>query len=199
MVKADDQDSTRERIVKAAGELIVEAGWADVTTRQISERAGVNNALIHYYFGSKDDLLLEAARVAFASEVEGPFSTLTGAESVAEALHRFFSWLGTLESDSSSMIISMEAAHRAIRDERVADFLEGIWSQAFERLASLIAQGQASGELREDLDPLGVAIALGAMLDGLFLYRLVAPGFNIDGAVAVVDALIESLTKGRQP
>jgi AcrR family transcriptional regulator len=199
MVKPDDQDSTRERIVKAAGELIVEVGWADVTTRQISERAGVNNALIHYYFGSKDDLLLEAAATAFTSEAEGPFSMLVDAGSVTEALRGVFRWLGTIEVDSPMMIISMEAAHRATRDERVASFLEGIWSRYFEVFASVISHGQAVGELREDLNPRDVAVTLGALLDGLFLYRLVSPDFDIDGATVVVDALIESLTKGRQP
>jgi len=198
MVKPGDQDSSRDRLIRAAGELIIEVGWAGITTRLISERAGVNNALIHYYFGSKDDLLLEAAGAAFAAEAEGPFSAITEAESVREGLRGMFTWLRTIEADSPSMIISMEAAHRAIRDERVAEFLEGVWSQAFEMLASLIARGQSTGELRDDLDPLDTAVMLGALLDGLFLYRLVAPNLDIEGAGAVAAMFIDSLTKGQR-
>jgi len=195
MAKPGDQ-TTRDRLITAAGELIVEVGWAGITTRQISERAGVNNALVHYYFGSKDDLLLEAAGTAFAEEAEGPFAAVVDADSVAEALKGIFAWLTSMETHSPMMTISMEAAHRAIRDERVAQFLEGLWSGYFDMFVSLIERGQASGELRDDLDSFGVAVAFGAMLDGLFLYRLVSPGFDIGGAATVVAALIDSISKG---
>jgi len=184
--------------VHAASELIIEVGWANVTTRQISERAGVNNALVHYHFGSKEDLLLEAAAAAFAVETEGPFSELADAASVRDALQGMLLWLRTIETDSPGMIVSMEAAHQAIRDDRVSGFLQGIWSEAFEVLASLIAHGQSTGELREDLDPHDAAVTLGALVDGLFLYRLVAPSFDIDGVAAVATVFIDSLAKGRR-
>jgi AcrR family transcriptional regulator len=198
MVKPVDQPGSRERIVAAAGELIVEAGWGNVTTRSIAERAGVNNALIHYYFGSKDTLLLEAAAAAFAEESEGPFALLTGAETVGDALKSVFSWLASVDAHSPMMIISMEAAHQAIRDGRVAEFLAGVWSRYFEAFAQVIAEGQEKGEIREDVDAMGAATAFGALLDGLFLYRLVSTGVDIGKASAVVETLIDSLAKGRQ-
>ncbi len=50
-------DETRERILQAADQLFGEFGFDIATTRDIAERSGVNKALIHYHFGSKDDLL----------------------------------------------------------------------------------------------------------------------------------------------
>ncbi len=52
-----DADETREKILGAADALFGELGFDVTTTRDIAERSGVNKALIHYHFGTKDDLL----------------------------------------------------------------------------------------------------------------------------------------------
>lgn len=52
-----DPDQTRERILEAADQLFGELGFDVATTRDIALRSGVNKALIHYHFGTKDDLL----------------------------------------------------------------------------------------------------------------------------------------------
>lgn len=195
MVKPDDQ-STRDRILSAAGELIVEVGWANTTTRRIAERAEVNNALIHYYFGSKDALLVEAAAAAFAAEVEGPLAMLAESSSVTEAMKGAFDWVASVDVRSPVMVISMEAAREATRDARVAELLERVWEGFFQAIAAFIAQAQDRGEIRSDVDPMGVATVFGAMLDGLFLYRLVAPHFDIDAASVAATTLMNSLTKG---
>ncbi|MCS7082827.1 MAG: TetR family transcriptional regulator [Bacteroidetes bacterium] len=49
--------ATRERLLKAAEELFGEYGFDATSVRAIGERAGVNPALVHYYFGSKVNLL----------------------------------------------------------------------------------------------------------------------------------------------
>ena len=45
-----------ERILQAADELFGSAGFDATTTREIAERSGVNKALIHYHFKSKEAL-----------------------------------------------------------------------------------------------------------------------------------------------
>lgn len=52
-----DASETRQRILEAADGLFGELGFDVTTTRDIAERSGVNKALIHYHFGTKDDLL----------------------------------------------------------------------------------------------------------------------------------------------
>jgi AcrR family transcriptional regulator len=49
-----------EALLDAAEELLVEVGFAGITTRRLAEQAGVNHGLVHYYFGSIDNLLLRA-------------------------------------------------------------------------------------------------------------------------------------------
>lgn len=52
-----DADLTRQRILAAADGLFGELGFDATTTRDIAQRSGVNKALIHYHFGTKDELL----------------------------------------------------------------------------------------------------------------------------------------------
>ena len=48
---------TREKILKAADDLFAQVGYDAATTREIAELSGVNKALIHYHFKSKEALL----------------------------------------------------------------------------------------------------------------------------------------------
>lgn len=51
---------TSTRILRAAFRRLLEDGYAGLSTRDIATQAGVNHALIHYYFGTKDKLVIAA-------------------------------------------------------------------------------------------------------------------------------------------
>ncbi len=63
---ADADAPTRERMLDAALEAFSELGFDGASTRTIAARAGVNQGLIPYYFGSKEALWREAVDRAFA-------------------------------------------------------------------------------------------------------------------------------------
>jgi TetR/AcrR family transcriptional regulator len=48
--------STEDRILEAATAVFVEEGYAGARMQQIADRAGINKALLHYYYRSKDKL-----------------------------------------------------------------------------------------------------------------------------------------------
>jgi len=48
-----------EALLDAAEALLIDVGYAGVTTRRLAERAGVNHGLVHYYFGSMEEVLLQ--------------------------------------------------------------------------------------------------------------------------------------------
>ena len=54
---------TRGRILEAARESFAERGFRATTIRRVAGEAGVDAALVHHYFGSKDDLFLAALQV----------------------------------------------------------------------------------------------------------------------------------------
>jgi AcrR family transcriptional regulator len=50
---------TAEAFLDAAERLLVEVGYAGITTRRLAAEAGANQGLVHYYFGSIDELFVE--------------------------------------------------------------------------------------------------------------------------------------------
>jgi len=86
--KKDDPEA-RAKILTAAEELFAARGFAGTPVRDIARGAGVNPAMIHYYFGNKEGLyraIIESA----ASTVRSLLITATsGAETLEEILTRF--------------------------------------------------------------------------------------------------------------
>ena len=50
---------TSEVFLEAAERLLVEVGYAGITTRRLAAEAGANQGLVHYYFGSMDELFVQ--------------------------------------------------------------------------------------------------------------------------------------------
>jgi AcrR family transcriptional regulator len=81
---------TRATILLAARELFAAQGFAGTSVRAVATQAGVDAALVHHYFGSKDDLFVAALalkvdpRVALVPVIEG------GVDGAGERLMRLF-------------------------------------------------------------------------------------------------------------
>lgn len=81
---------TRAGILAAARELFAANGYAGTSVRGVAAAAGVDSALVHHYFGSKDDLFIAALelrvdpRVAILPVIEG------GVDGAGERLVRMF-------------------------------------------------------------------------------------------------------------
>jgi AcrR family transcriptional regulator len=54
------RSAAEEALLDAAERVLVDAGYAAITTRRLAEEAGVNHGLVHYYFGSNENLLVRA-------------------------------------------------------------------------------------------------------------------------------------------
>jgi TetR/AcrR family transcriptional regulator len=81
---------TKEQILKVAEELFAQKGFAGVRTQQIAERAGVNKALIYYYFESKEKLLREVLQKILFDLISLTNEILAKKLSAAEILEQFY-------------------------------------------------------------------------------------------------------------
>jgi len=57
-LKTTARSAAEEALLDAAERLLVDGGYTGVTTRRLAEEAGVNHGLVHYYFGSIENVLI---------------------------------------------------------------------------------------------------------------------------------------------
>jgi len=58
--KTAAREAAEQALLDAAERLLADAGYAGITTRRLAKEAGVNHGLVHYYFGSNENLLVHA-------------------------------------------------------------------------------------------------------------------------------------------
>ena len=59
----EQEQSTEEKILEAASEVFTKKGFAGTRTRDIAEKAGINLALLNYYFRSKEKLFEQVMKI----------------------------------------------------------------------------------------------------------------------------------------
>jgi AcrR family transcriptional regulator len=58
--KTAAREAAEQALLDAAERLLADAGYAGITTRRLAKEAGINHGLVHYYFGSNENLLVHA-------------------------------------------------------------------------------------------------------------------------------------------
>jgi AcrR family transcriptional regulator len=81
---------TRGAILAAAQESFAHKGFAGTTIRAVAASAGVDAALVHHYFGSKDDLFIAALEIPVDPRQVVPMVFADGVEGAGERLLRVF-------------------------------------------------------------------------------------------------------------
>ncbi len=183
-------EQTRRALIGAAARLVAEHGWDAVTTRQIARSAGVNQGLIHYHFGSKQQLLHAAFQAALAETFGEPGVALTRAPDLAEAAADVVRGLEPGDEIEPLALFSVEAMARAARDDAIRREMREVLAEFRERVVNRIVAGQERGELSAELDAVGTATVLGALFDGLGLHVLIDPSIDLDRTAAAVARLL---------
>src|ERR671931_1785193 len=78
------------RIVEAMRDSVAEVGIAGSTFERVAARAGVSRGLLHYYFGTKERLLVEVIRRDTQARIEAIGDGLAAARTVDDAIASFF-------------------------------------------------------------------------------------------------------------
>ncbi|GAA2647458.1 MULTISPECIES: TetR/AcrR family transcriptional regulator [Streptomyces] len=130
--EADDGPGTPERIRLAAREVFAERGYDKTSVRGIARVAGVDPALVHHYFGSKDDLFAAAIEVSIEPALVVPAIIGEGPEGIGERLARYF--LGVWENPVTRVpllavirsALTHEAAAKVLRQLVLRRLLERV-------------------------------------------------------------------------
>jgi AcrR family transcriptional regulator len=88
----EQNEARRIEMLRAAAELICERGFGDTRIADVAKRAGVSSALVIYYFGTRDRLLVDALRYSEESFYEAAEQMLAEVPSLPERLSLLIQW-----------------------------------------------------------------------------------------------------------
>ncbi len=95
----EQNEGRRIEMLRAAAELICERGFGDTRIADVAKRAGVSSALVIYYFGTRDRLLVDALRYSEESFYEAAEKMLAEVPSLRERLSLLIRWTCVPEAD----------------------------------------------------------------------------------------------------
>ncbi|MGW0557027.1 TetR/AcrR family transcriptional regulator [Streptomyces sp. NPDC002926] len=131
--ETDEGPGARERILEAARTEFAERGYDKTTVRGIARAAGVDPALVHHYFGTKDEVFAAAIEVSFEPALVIPAILGQGAEGIGERLARYF--IGVWENPATRGPL-LAIVRSALTHEAAAKVLRGfVLRRLLERLA----------------------------------------------------------------
>jgi len=195
MTKANDQSQAKGSLLEAAVVELAEKGWGGLRTRELADRAGVNKGLVHYYFGSMDNVRLETVAMLMSGMVNEAAASLLEAPTLVEGIREFGSSLGGFRSDDPRGVVLMEAMIHVPRDERLGEMMLRALDFYEEALRQRVEADVAAGRLGADTDAGGLATALTATLDGLVLHAYMRPDVDFAPAAEALAVLVESTAK----
>jgi AcrR family transcriptional regulator len=167
----ESEADTAIAILDAAEPLFAGQGFAATTIKQIGAAAGVNPALIYYYFGSKEELYRRLLMHLFTTIGRRGTERLAAAPSPEAAVRAL---IGVQSEELSQHPSIVRLLAREMADHGAAHAQEGIAqlaATAFARLVEFIQQGQRAGVFRDDLDPRFAAISTISLIPYFHLFK----------------------------
>jgi len=186
-------DSARERLVGSAQELLWERGYVGTSPKAIQGRSGVGQGSMYHHFAGKSELALAAVRrnaEEVRAEAEEQLSSpRTAVDRIAGYLRRERDVLrgcrvGRLAHDPDIVAIP------TLREPLEETFA---WLQG--RLEQVLAEGQAQGELRADLDVQATAATIAAVVQGGYVLARAANA--VEPFDRAIEGVLGLLTAGR--
>src|SRR4051812_28302463 len=183
------------RIVEAMRASVADRGVAGSTFDHVAREAGVSRGLLHYYFGSKERLLVEVVRHDCDVRMAVLEEQLSGAQDADDLLERLVLSLHELVRDEPEFFtVVFELFTISRRNDEVAVEFAELMRRTREHVAGLLAAKQAEGVLRLHAEPEAIADLLFALADGIALRMLAEPERDwaptIQAGVAAVRHLI---------
>ena len=182
------------RIVEAMRHSVARRGVAGSTFDHVSREAGVSRGLLHYYFGTKEQLLVEAARRDCELRIEALERRLADAQTAADFVALLAQNLReTVLEDPDFVTLVFELFTLSRRNTEIAAEYARLVMLTRERLASMLAGAQEDGVLRLHAEPEAVADILFSIGDGLALRMISEPDRDFTATIRAGIECVRSL------
>jgi AcrR family transcriptional regulator len=180
-----NNEARRVQMLRAAAELICERGFGETRIADVAKRAKASSALVIYYFGTRERLLVDALRYSEQNFYDAAEKMLAEVQSARERLSLLVQWTCVPENTGDVPgswglwfdLWAQAFRHPEVKQDRVE--LDARWRAM---IVDVVKAGQADGDIGR-LDVHAFAFTFAALLDGLSIQVALADP-EIDSAKA---------------
>ena len=174
-----------QRIVDAMRTCVGTRGTTGATFDHVAREAGVSRGLLHYYFGTKERLLVEVVRRDCDLRMERMSATTASAGSADELLGALgTSLLEMMDESPEFLVILLELHTLGQQNAEIATEVAALHRRVRVHLAGILSAARDQGAIRLDEDPEVVAEVLFSIADGLAMRMLAEPSRDFGPTVA---------------
>jgi AcrR family transcriptional regulator len=183
-----------QRIIDAMRRSVAQRGTAASTFDHVSREAGVSRGLLHYYFGTKEQLLAEAVRRDCELRLELLERQLATAKTADDFIGLMAENLQeTVRDDPDFVTLVFELFTLSRRNDDIAIDYAGLMRNTREHVAGMLAAAQREGVLHLHAEPEAVADVLFSLGDGMALRLLTEPERDFTSTIRAGIACVRSL------
>ncbi len=156
-------EGTKDRIINSAKQLFAENGFLKTTVADICRQAGLSEAALYEYFKGKEDLLLAIPDLWVSHLLIDLEDQMFGVRGAFNKLRKYIWWMYRRIEESP-----LDAKVVYLHLKTNASFMETpVYTNVktlYHYLIDIFEEGMRSGEMRQDLDPIGArTIVVGTM------------------------------------
>jgi AcrR family transcriptional regulator len=187
-----EDSRTRRQLLDAAEQLLLEEGYAAVTSRRVAAKAGLKPQLVHYYFRTMDDLFLEVFRRR-AEQNMVRIERAVPADGSLRALWELNADVGG--SAFNIEFVALGNHRKAIRAE-IASYAERFRAAQLDAVTAALAR---LGIREEELPPIVALLMMTGLTQVLSLEEALGVTAGHDVTRAFIEQLIARVEPAREP
>ena len=175
---------TEQKIIQAASEVFLQKGLDGARMQEIANRAGINKALLHYYFRSKEKLFKTIFKIELVSMLDNIFGSINPADDFKQFLHQFIhEYMANVSTRKNVMRFILWELDKSA-DTLAEWFIEAFQNQGYKKNPILlrVEKAVANKEIKS-IDTINFTLSLLGMCVFPFvaapLLQQILPGFNL--------------------
>ena len=191
------KEESRQKILQAAFEAFAENGYEKTSMDDIVKRSGLSKGTLYWHFTNKRELFLATIQMPFQL-IEMQLNALVEQEDTpAETrIRTFFAQVGEYMTVSKNMVgLLVDAFFQSYQSQDAREMVGEMYARYIGAVEQIIRQGIERGEFR-DVDSHMTAVVLMAGGDGVTIYMLLDPAWDVPAALnMMVEMVINNIKK----
>lgn len=194
--RANLEGEKAQAIVGAMRQSVATRGAAASTFDIVAREAGVSRGLLHYYFGSKERLLVEVVRRDCDARIAVLEEGLEAAGSVDEIIESLVQTLQAFVAEEAPQAVLYEMISASRHSEEIQAELAELYERWRDHFAEALRGKQREGVVKLQADAAAVASLLFALGDGLGMQIMTDPDWDSGPALELATDVARRLLGG---